>query len=339
MLKKISSYIKIGVVCMLITISCVGISQDVKVNASDNVEYIPQINGKMIYHTYSDYNERDSKLYIFDFKTKENICISDKFKDVYHAMNADFSANGSEIIFMGIVDNKGTEEWDIFRYNIETNKLEDLTKGNKLKDEDPKYSPDGTKIIFKQGHWDNVIDKMIYDIVEMDLETGKMVFVTNDIYEDSMPYYSSDGKSVYYTKVIDKSTQIYKTSLDLTRKTTKIYEEKGIRCYYPIIYKDTLYFSKWFSEYNESDNIQKLDLNTNKLINLTFNSEDYNCSDVCPISDEYAIISSTKPGGKGGYDLYIADNITGKTWSLDLLDGEINDNRHQLGAAYFVAEE
>lgn len=334
MLAKIRLYVKRWLVCMLISLSFMESLQYAK--ASENEQYLPELKGKMVYHTYSDYNKRDSKIYVFDFETKENICISDKFQGVYNTMNADFKNDGSEIVFAGMVDNKMTEEWDAFRYNLETNQLDNLTKGNKLRDEDPKYSPDGTKIIFKQGHWNKKLGGMVYDIMEMDLVTGKLRSVTNDLDEDSMPYYASDGKSVYYAKGLGKTSQINNVSLEGTEPITKVWAEKDIYCYYPIVYKDTLYFSKWYSAYNKSDTIIKLDLTTNKITIPSFNSENYNCSDACPVSDRFIIISSTMPGGKGGYDLYIADVTTGNTYSLDLFNKGINDDKDQLGASYYA---
>lgn len=335
MLGEIMIYAKIGLMCMLISLSFVIGSQYNQVKASEYIADLPIIKGKIVYHTYSDYIQRDSKLYIFDFETKENTCVSDKFQGVYHTMNADFGNNGSEITFMGLVNNEGNEEWDIFRYNLETKQLDNLTKGNELRDEDPKYSPDGTKIIFKQGHWSQVLDEMVYDIMEMDLVSGGLKQITNDTNEESMPYYMSDGKSVYYAKGLDKSSQIYKVNLDNTNAITEIYAESGIRSYYPIVYNNTLYFSKWYSESNKSDVIVKMDLNTNKITIPPFNSGDYNCSDACPISERYIIISSTIWEGKGGYDLYMADMETGEMWSMDLFNTDINDEKSQLGAAYY----
>ena len=336
MLGKLRINFKRKLVCILILLSFVGSLQYAQVKASEQMAEVPQLKGKMVYHTYSDYAQRDSKLYVFNFETKENICISDEFQGVYHAMNACFGNNELEIVFMGLVNNNGNEEWDIFHYNLETKQLDNLTKGNELRDEDPKYSPDGTKIIFKQGHWSHVLDEMIYDIMEINLNTRSMRAITNDVDEDSMPYYASDGKSVYYAKGLDKSSQIYNVDLEGTAPLKEIYAEKNIRCYYPVVYKETLYFSKWYSIYNKSDIIIKFDINENKVTIPPFNSADYNCSDACPISDRLIIISSTMPGGNGGYDLYIADTVTGNTWSMNFLNKSINNDKHQLGASYYV---
>ncbi|MDS0524585.1 hypothetical protein NNC19_02770 [Clostridium sp. SHJSY1] len=336
MLKKGKGYLEIGLVCILILLSFMKILNIYKERLNRIEENPPNISGKMVYHTYSNYNDGDSQLYVFDFEKKENICISDKFKGVFNAMNGNFSSNGSEIVFMALKDRKEKDEWDIFIYNLETEKLTNLTKGNGLSDEDPKFSPDGKKIIFKQGHLDEAENKVDFNLVEMNLETEELKNLTDDIEEDSMPFYSANGESIYYARATgDKSSKICSINLGNENEIRNIYVENGVYCYYPTIYKDTLYFSKDYSTTNKSDVIVKMDLNTKEITIPDFNSSEYDCSDAYAISEQYIIISSTKPDGKGGYDLYIADVETGKLWSMNLFGHGINNEKHQLGASYY----
>lgn len=336
MFKKFERDIKKIVILIMTMLYLSSSSQCLQVEASQKDKGIPNIKGKLLYHTYLDYNNKDSKMYIFDFETKENICINDKLEGVYNTINGHFSNSGSDIVFMGMVDNDGTEEWDIFQYNLETNKLDNLTKGNNLRDEDPKYSPDGMKIIFKQGHWSHELGEMIYDLKEMDLGTRQIKTITNDVYENSMPYYLSDGKSVCYAQGVGESSQIYNVSLENTNTVKKIWGQDGVCSYYPIVYKNTLYFSKWYSKNNKSDIIVKLDINTNEITMPFFNSKDYDCSDPFLISDRFIIFSSTMPGGHGGYDLYIADVFESHVWSLDAFSDSINNDENQLGASCYI---
>ncbi len=296
----------------------------------------PIIEGKMVYHSYSDYEARDSKIYLVDFETKEKICINDYISGAYHTMNASFNREGTAIVFMGIVNKSYGEEWDIFLYRLDTKELIDLTKNNNFRNEDPKFSPDGTKVVYKQGYWNSVLDKMVYDIWEMDLQTGESYPVTQDMEEESMPYYSTKGDAIYCMQGSGEGARICKIEkIEEETVITPIYAETGVQAYYPVTYKDKLYFSKWYSAQNKSDVIVIMEEGKRGIVSQ-FGSSDYNSSDPCPISDRLMIISSTMPDSKGGYDLYIVDIVSGENWSLDEYGISINDELQQLGASCYI---
>lgn len=309
-------------------------SMGMSAKAGGEGSYIPVISGKMVFHSYTSYESDDSKLYLFDFDSCEKECLSDKFKNVYNAMNANFNNDGSEIVFMGMEKSSEERKWDIYIYNLETDELRNLTKDNDLRNEDPKFSPDGKRVIFKQGHWDEEKDDMVYDLRELNLDNNKIKIITQDADEDSMPFYSSDGKEVYYAKGINAATKIYKVSVDNYKNTRNVYSSNGEMSYYPIVYKDALYFTKWYSKSNDTDIIMKMDINTKIVRKIKFDNKDYNTSDPCPISDKYIIMSSTK--GDKGYDLYLGDTESGAMWSLDNINSEINDYKEQLGASCYI---
>lgn len=291
---------------------------------------IPDLNGKIIYHTYSTYEARDSKLYIVDLDTKTKTCISDSFPEVINPMNADFNPDGTEITFMGIEN----EQWQVFTYNFETKKLSNITDDHSLRSEDPKYSFDGSKIVFKQEYLDSNTNEMVYDIKEYDLNTKETVCLTEDNYEDSMPCYSYDNNNVYYAQSQDGSSAIYKIQKNSGNSKMKIFNSENLKSYYPIASENYLYFTKAYSETNKNDTIVRLDFSNNKIENMPFNNSEFNCSDAYPVSDKYLLISSTMDSSKGGYDLYLADTENGKTYSLSEYIDDINDENEQLGASY-----
>lgn len=299
--------------------------------ASEKKDSLPDLTGKLVYHSYSSYDAYDSKIYLLDFESKKKICLSDSFKHIANPMNACFNPSGTEITFMGVLDN----EWNIFKFNLETKHLENIIPDNDLRNEDPKYSPDGNKIAFKQGHWDNILEDLVYDLKEINLITKEITSITDDEYENSMPYYSSCGNYIYYAQNSDEGSKIYKVSRDSKKLKEEIYSEQNLKAYYPIVYKNYLYFTKWYSTSNNCDNIMRINTITNKLENLPFNSNKYDCSDPCPVSDKYIVISSTKHNSKGCYDLYLADNETGAMYSLDLFIDKVNDKKNALGACYY----
>jgi hypothetical protein len=55
-------------------------------------------------------------------------------------------------------------------------------------------------------------------------------------------------------------------------------------------------------------------------------------SDPYPIDDRLVVYSSTRAGGKGGYDLYLGDRDDGTSWSLSSL--LINSPQEELGVCY-----
>jgi Tol biopolymer transport system component len=67
---------------------------------------------------------------------------------------------------------------------------------------------------------------------------------------------------------------------------------------------------------------------------LPFNTADANFSDAFPVNDHTVVLSSTKNGGRGQYDLYLADIKSGKIWSLNLYNAYINTATNELGSCY-----
>lgn len=295
---------------------------------------MPIIKGKLVYHSYTSYDAWDSKLYWFDFETKQLECINDYIQGPYHTMNGSFNLDGTQIVFMGVTNEEGEEEWNIFCYTLATRQLEQLTYD--LRNEDPKFSPDGSKVIYKQGKWDEDLEMITYSICEMDLKTKVIRKLTKDIVEKSMPYYSRDGKSAYYVEGVGAQSKICNIQLDDSLKISEVFSESDTHAYYPVVYQDNLYFTKSYTLDNTNDMVVKMNLITGELEIPDFNNEDYNCSDPYPLADGLLVISSTGWDGQGGYDLYIVNEKTGRKWSLIKYSNQINTEIEQLGAACYI---
>ncbi|MGL4345421.1 MAG: TolB family protein [Cellulosilyticaceae bacterium] len=251
-------------------------------------------------------------------------------------MNAHFNPEGDKLTFMAMTRNGYEEEWDIFLYDLKTEGLINLTKGNRLRDEDPKFNPVRNAIVFKQGYWDHRLQDMIYNIKELNLDTGEILTVTQDILEDSMPYYSSDGRRVYYMAGSRGTTQIraIEVEVDAAAEPLLIYEAEGIFSYYPVVFEEYIYFTRWVDEANHSDMIVKMSAKDGKFEILPFNDPKYDFSDPHILSREWLVMSSSQPDTGGGYELYFANQITGEIYPLSLLNPQINNEKHQLGATF-----
>lgn len=278
--------------------------------------------GTLLYHSYSAYSALDSNVFLFDFNSGEVSELSGG--GFYNAMNADFGSHPYDVTFMAI--DAGHDEWDIYRWNLLTGEAENLTYASGFRNEDPKFSPDGMKIIFKRGRWDSDRNDFVYDLAEIDLETNDITMLTSDAYEESMPYYSADGRTVYYARSHDGSSDIYKLDLS-TLESSKVYCEDGGYSYYPVTDGDDLYFVKWYSADNRNDCIVRLSGGNAEL--MPFCISEYNCSDPF-VSGGNVFYSST---ADGSYDLHYFNGSAAA--SLGMLNTDLNE----LGAAYFSYDE
>ena len=273
--------------------------------------------GWLLWHSYSEYAALDSKLHL---RTPDGT-VTEVSGDFVHAMNGSFGVTPDEIAFMAI--DPSADEWDIYLSRSGT--VTNLTRNSGFRNEDPKWSPDGSHIIFKRGHWDSAANRLIYDLALLDPDTGTVTLLTDDSSEEAMPCYSSDGASVCYASYTDGIGSILRMNTE-TRNTETVFSENGINAYYPIVKDSNVYFTKWFSAENRCDQIMCFD--GNSVSRLQFNSEQYDCSDACPVSPAEMIYSSTR---HGNYDLYYYDGA--RSVRLDSLNTAQND----LGAAFFPA--
>lgn len=283
----------------------------------------PKLKGQLLYHNYSSYENWDAELYILDFKDNSVTNISSAW-NVDHEMNAMFSPDGKHIVFMA--DQKGGERnWDIFLWSIGDKEPVNLTAGSVGREEDPKFSPDGTSIVYKANN----------DIKIMDL-SGKLIRnVTNtpDI-EESMPYYTTDGSKIIYAPGVGAGSDIYTISSDGTKNKAEV-NTSDYQEYYPITRdSESFFYTGWVSRRNKNDQVFLKYFSRPKPVYLLFNDKHANYSDATPIGSKYVAVSSTRRGGKGGYDNYIANLYTGDIWSLDKYNNEANSTKEDLGAHY-----
>ncbi|MBO5320440.1 MAG: PD40 domain-containing protein [Ruminococcus sp.] len=275
--------------------------------------------GWLLWHSYSEYFALDSKMYL---RTPDGV-VKEISGDFIHAMNGSFGITPEQITFMAI--DSSTDEWDVYLYD--NGNITNLTKNSGFRNEDPKWSPDGKQIVFKRGYWDNSIGDFVYDLATLDINTHEVTMLTNDRAEDAMPFFSEDGKYIYYTRYTDGIGSIYRMNAE-TRETEDIYSETGVTAYYPIVKGEKVYFAKWYSAENHSDQLMCYD--GSNIFALPYNSEQYDCSDPCPVKGNAMIYSGTE---NGEYDLYYYNGR--ESVRLTELCGGLNE----LGADYYSWDE
>jgi Tol biopolymer transport system component len=277
-----------------------------------------------LFHSYSEYGAGDSKLFLFDFSMKQLTCLSLDWP-IVDPMNGHFSPDGSKLVFMG--RDPGTDRWNIYLWTI--NSDSDPTKlavGNGIRNEDPKFSSDGTFIVFKQDG----------QIKSLALANNHLQMITVDGSESSMPYCTVDDQQVIYSKGAGAYAGIYLADR-VTGDNHALFDEPDIQEYYPIVRdSNSVLFTRWVNAGNEHDQVFLGNIKTGTSVSLPFNTVDADYSDAFPCDESLIVLSSTCAGGRGGYDLYVSDVESGKTWSLNAFHSSINTVNQELGACYHV---
>lgn len=282
------------------------------------------LTGRIVFHRYSSYDSWDSVLLMLELSDHSLTEISTDW-DIDHAMNAHFSPDGSQLVFMG--DQRGGErDWDVFLWTIGSSAPpRNLTEGWGTRDEDPKFTPDGT-IVCKSG----------YDLIELDTTGSVVATLTSDgtAIEQSMPFATHDGAQVIYARGAGKTSDLHLIGRDGADDTI-VQCDEGVQEYYPIVRDaETYLFTRWVSATNAHDQVYLGNWDGTPALALPLNDASSNDSDAFPYGDDAVLVSSTRSGGAGGYDLYVADITSGTMVSLSAWNPGINTSREELGAAY-----
>jgi len=287
---------------------------------------LPALTGKLVYHSYRSYGAV-SKLYLYNFATNQLTWISQSW-NIYDPMNAHFNNDGTKIVFMGEATKGG--KWDIYLWTVgSTSAPVNLTAGDGCRDEDPKFSPNGTKICFKQTPAGGVGNLKI-----MDLNGVITNSVTNNTIESGMPYFTKDSAALLYARGAGSTSDIYMVNVDGTNDHA-LANVSGVQEYYPIVRDSaTFLYTRWVSATNQSDQVYLGYFANNTRTSLPFNTTNADYSDAFPCDSSKVVLSCDKTGGSGAYDLYIADMTSGSMYSLSSYNTGINTSLNELGACY-----
>ncbi|WP_270087137.1 TolB family protein [Sphingobacterium sp. SYP-B4668] len=289
----------------------------------EKAELPTHLKGQLLYHTYTNYGANDSEIFLYDFSSNKVQSLSSGW-DIKNPMNAHISPDGTRIVFMGISED--TDSWDIFVYELNSSKPpENLTLIGQTRDEDPKFAPDGKRVVFKQDS----------RIVEMDLASRKVTRLSPKGY--GIPYYNHDGTKVVCTQGDAATSSIAIIDVKSKEIQQTVYDAEGVQDYYPINADQTsFYYSVGLSKTNTVDQVYRGYWSGLRSYKLPFNANDGNYSDAYPIDENWLVLCSTRPDTKGGYDLYVANVHTGDIYSMDLYNTGINSPKQQLGPCYFT---
>src|SRR5690349_2978458 len=107
------------------------------------------LTGKLAYHSYVNYGDGTSQLFIYDFAARTLTQVSNSTWGIQDPMNGVFSPDGKWLAFMGITNGA----WNVFFWQVGSSALPvNLTNSTgQTRNEDPKFSADGKSLLFKQN--------------------------------------------------------------------------------------------------------------------------------------------------------------------------------------------
>jgi hypothetical protein len=288
---------------------------------------LPQLEGTLIYHRYSNYSAWDATMWMVDLPTGKMTQVGQEWSGMFSPINAHFSADGQAITFMGSATGLPENDWDVFVSRWKNGAWQEpvnLTGPNGARDEDPKFSPIENTIVYKE---DGVLAKVSID-------GGTKSYLTKGEEESSMPYYRSNGVDILF----ERGGDIY---LLQNGNKKKMYAGDGLSSYYPIgINEKSFLYTRIQS--NKHDSIQLGFYDGSPSKKYFFNSTEWDTSDPYPYNDASRFIffvSGDDMIFHGGYNLAMADLKKTKVYSIDEIylgkrDSDINSDLHELGPAW-----
>ncbi|MFA5909698.1 MAG: DPP IV N-terminal domain-containing protein [Vicinamibacterales bacterium] len=96
----------------------------------------------------------------------------------------------------------------LYTLDLATGSIAAITRGRDHRDENPRWSPDGTRLAFKSNRGTNN-----YDLYVMDANGGNVVRLTDHPANDQDPAWMPDGQSLIFTSERDSRGDLYRVWL------------------------------------------------------------------------------------------------------------------------------
>ena len=283
--------------------------------------------GRIVYHSYSSYfagtpvDGNDGHVFIYSAADDSLTNVTTNLSVAY-AMNPHFSPDGSKITFMATEpgDKNRRSELEVWVYDLAEGVLSQLMD-DRTADEDPKFSTDGQKIVFKRNS----------QIWTINVDGTDMQQLTTSFLEKSGMNYSPDGSKMVYWVGSGAVANIWWIDSDGTDEEMIIGVE-DIQEYYPI-YRDAenIIYTRWDSTTNTYDKLYNYVISTQASTKLSINLHEVEDSDPFSIDSTFIGFSSSR-ASKGGWDIFMGDPVTGDVYTIS--DANINTNLHDLGGWY-----
>ena len=280
------------------------------------------LKGVLLYHRYTSYSAWDSNLWMMDLTTGALAQVNKNWTSVLSPMNAHFSADGKSMVFMGSQSGLVENDWDVFISHWDGGTWAEpinLTGLNGKRDEDPKFSPNGETVIYKENGV----------LATMGINGSSKTYLTVGKPESSMPYFAKNGKDILFER-----NNLIMLLKDGQEKT--LWAQEGLNAYYPIGMDDERYL---FTQVQASrhDRLMIGYYDGREAQPLFFNSDTWDTSDPYPYEDGKRYIfyvSGDVSVIQGGYNLMVADLKNKVVASMGIMNPEANSNLEELGPAW-----
>jgi hypothetical protein len=268
-------------------------------------------------------------MWSLDLKSGSLTQINQQWSTVLSPINAHVSSDGQYLTLMGsaaglpAINGQAQHEWDVFISHWDGSRWSDpinLTGPNGKRDEDPKFSPDGKTIVYKE-------DGVLATVASTG---GVKTYLSLGQAQSSMPYYRSNGTDILF----EREGKIFLQTASGDKEM-----DAGIggeSSYYPIgVDNERFLFSR--VQDSQHDGIRWGFYDGRSSTDLFFNNDTWDSSDSYPYQDAkdfIFLVSGDVNIPKGGYNLVIADLKAEKVVNIDNLYGEINSHLEELGPAW-----
>ena len=284
---------------------------------------IENLTGTLFFHRYSEYGAWDAELLSLDLQTGSLSQVNENWQSMISPINAHISIDGEYMTFMGSQAGLTENEWDVFVSKWDGSQWSDpinLTGPNGKRDEDPKFSPNGKTIVYKENGV----------LATVERTGGAKTYLSLGQAESSMPYFHSNGKDILF----ERQGKIFlKTASGDKEMDAGI---AGISSYYPIgVDNERFLFTR--VQDSKHDGIRWGYYDGRPAEDLFFNNDYWDSSDPYPYQDAkdfMFLVSGDHNIYFGGYNLVIADLRAKKVVNIDDLYGEINSDLQELGPAW-----
>jgi Tol biopolymer transport system component len=96
----------------------------------------------------------------------------------------------------------------IFTLDLATRSVTAITVGSGHHDEDPAWSPDGARLAFSTTRFDS----QTYDVATLEVATGDVVRVTDDIAFERHPAWTADGHALLFSSERDGTQAVFRVA-------------------------------------------------------------------------------------------------------------------------------
>ena len=293
----------------------------------------PTLSGRLVYHSYINYGDGSSALYLHDFVTQTTVKLNDVTWNLSDPMNAQFSPDGKRLLFMAMQNGS----WNVFVWTIgSTRPPLNLTASMGGRNEDPKFTFDGKRIAFKHDGDVGFLNLTFNGVDISGVADTRLATNNGWTTEESMPYTTPSGKYLLYT-IGASTSSIYRMNMQTGKSALLTSTPIGAHDYFPVVRDTSTYFFTRGMPVSGNDQIMMMvpNLTGSTAKTLALNDCNSNNSDAAPVDEDNLIFSSNRYDPP--YGLLMGDIGSGKVWRLSPSMINVNDGKQKLGANYSTA--